>query len=120
MNSAFCLPDMLCTQLGIICMSGPEVYFRGLSKWGAGPSSPVGYISRGEHLFIGHLQGLGQCLWGGAQAICPMALDARRTRSVCASDPFWEPEWLSGLEGEMSIQTLLLGAFCGWKRLLGL
>lgn len=64
-----------------------------------------GDVSRGEFVYRPP-QGLGQCLWEEAQAICLGFLGTSRvlgrTRSVCASDSLMGPELPPSLEGEVS------------------
>lgn len=59
---------------GIACVSRLQADFRGLGGSGAGPRS-LGGTEAGGILFTGHLQGLGQCLWEEAQAVCLGAFD---------------------------------------------
>lgn len=61
-------------------------------------------MRRGENLFIGQLQGLGQCLWGEAQAGW-----LGRYLGLVHRTHYWGLQGLPGLEGQMFIKCSCWG-----------
>lgn len=88
-------------------MSGPKADVRGLTKYGAGPPSPVGYV-QGRKFVYRAASGAGAVFMGGGTSWV-----AGKILRACAQDPLLGATGASRPGRTDVHQMLLLGTFCG-------